>query len=177
MYDLTEPRQQLKTSSCTRNKSFAGSSLPAETKSLRTDGPTDQRTDINSYRVVSHVSIRGCVRPSVRRSVGWSVTSFFGGQRRAGERLISCTRTCLIISWFSNKREEQFFGRSWKYGFYLCKISRPIGQRLRYVTLWESIVAALYRALSRWLFRLYCHRAFSWKNSKYSFCWSGNSSV
>ena len=37
------------TSSYTRNKSFAGSSLPAETKALRmdrwTDGPTDRRTN------------------------------------------------------------------------------------------------------------------------------------
>ena len=39
----------------------------------------------NGFLVVSHDSIKGCVRPSVGRSVGrsvgWSVTSFF---RRAG---------------------------------------------------------------------------------------------
>ena len=39
-----------------------------------------------SFLVVSHDSIRGRVRPlvrwSVRRSVGPSVTSFFGGQKR-----------------------------------------------------------------------------------------------
>ena len=51
-----------KTSSYTRNKSFAGLSLPAGTKALRTnrqtngttDGLTDQRTDTTSYRVVAH---------------------------------------------------------------------------------------------------------------------------
>ena len=42
------------TSLYTRNKSFAGPSLPAETKALRTDGPTDKRTDTPSYRVVAH---------------------------------------------------------------------------------------------------------------------------
>ena len=49
----TDNIHSMKTSSYTRNKSFAGSSLPAETKALRTDrtmdrrtdGPTDQRTD------------------------------------------------------------------------------------------------------------------------------------
>ena len=57
--------------------------------------------------VVSHYSIRGCVRPLVGPSVGWSVcrlvrpsvgplvrNAFLGEQRRAGERLISCIRTC-----------------------------------------------------------------------------------
>ena len=43
----------------------------------------------------------GCVRPSVRWSVcplvRWSVTFFFGGQRRSGEQLISCIRTCLDL--------------------------------------------------------------------------------
>ena len=38
------------TSSYTRNKSFAGSSLPTETKALR----TDRRTDTPFYRVVAH---------------------------------------------------------------------------------------------------------------------------
>ena len=42
------------TSSYKQNKSFAGSSLPAETKALQTDrptdGPTDRRTDTPSYR-------------------------------------------------------------------------------------------------------------------------------
>ena len=37
--------KRLKTSSYTRNKSFAGSSLPAETKALRTNGPTDGPAD------------------------------------------------------------------------------------------------------------------------------------
>ena len=58
------------------------------------------------FLVVSHDSIRGCVRPSVcrsvrrsvRQSVGRSVgNAFVGGQRRAGERLISCVRTCFSL--------------------------------------------------------------------------------
>ena len=39
---LAEPK---KTSLYTQNKPFAGSSLPAETKALRTDGPIDGPTD------------------------------------------------------------------------------------------------------------------------------------
>ena len=49
------------------------------------------------FLVVSHDSIRGCVCPWVRGSVG---NAFDGGQRRAGERLILCTRTCLDANCF-----------------------------------------------------------------------------
>ena len=48
-YGKDDNKKGKETSSYTRNKSFAGSSLPAETKALptdqRTDGPTDRRTD------------------------------------------------------------------------------------------------------------------------------------
>ena len=40
------------TSSYTRNKSFAGSSLPAETKALRTDPRTDGPTDRRTYPLI-----------------------------------------------------------------------------------------------------------------------------
>ena len=46
------------TSSYTQNKLFAGLSLPAKTKALRTNGQTDRRTDQStdtpSFRVVAH---------------------------------------------------------------------------------------------------------------------------
>ena len=42
-------------------------------------------------------SVRRSVSPSVRRSVG---NAFVGGQRRAGERLISCIRTCYDFTVF-----------------------------------------------------------------------------
>ena len=56
---LAEPK---KTRLYTQNKPFAGSSLPADTKALRTDGqtdrptdgPSDQRLDTPSYRVMAH---------------------------------------------------------------------------------------------------------------------------
>ena len=50
------------------------------------------------FLVVSLDFITGCVCPSVRRLVRRSVMLLLGGQRRDGERLISCVRTCLVSS-------------------------------------------------------------------------------
>ena len=63
------------------------------------------------FLVVSHDSIRGCVRPlvrrSVRRSVGPSVrpsvTTLSAGRNEDGERLMPCIRPCFI----KNKRNIQ----------------------------------------------------------------------
>ena len=48
------------------------------------------------FLVVSHDSIRGCVRPLVGPSVRRSVRNLFfsAGRNEDGERLTSCIRTC-----------------------------------------------------------------------------------